>query len=115
LQARWPELALWPTELRTDGQRVRYAPAVPVPGRPGAPDLFIVLSREDGAAARAEPLDPVEALSLLLGEAFSARARISAGLMAGLVERFGRMTCRRLVYSALDDGVLAVEMLGREL
>jgi hypothetical protein len=115
LRPRWPELVRWPTELRTDGQKVRYAPVVPVPDRPRAPDLFIALSREDGAAARAEPLDPVEALSLLLGEAFSARARISAGLMAGLVDRFRHMACRRLVYDALDDGVLAVETLGREL
>ena len=115
LQALWPDLANWPTELRTDGQRVRYAPAVPGPGRPGTPDLFIALSREDGAAARAEPLDPVDALALLLGEAFSARARISSHLMAGLVERFRRTACRRLVYGALEDGVLAVETLRREL
>ena len=115
LQARWPELAQWPVELRTDGQKVRYAPAAPSPRRPRAPDLIILLSRQDGATARVLPVDPVEALSRVLGEAYSARGRISAELMARLVERFGRMTCRRLVYGALEEGVRAIETLHREL
>jgi len=115
LQAHWPELAHRPVELRTDGQKVRYAPIASFPRQRKAPDLFIALSREDGAPARVQSIDPVEALSLLLGEAFSARGRISAELMSRLVERFRHVTCRRLVYGALEDGVSAVEGLRREL
>jgi hypothetical protein len=115
LRDRWPELAHWPVELRTDGQKVRYAPVAPPLQRARAPGLFIALSRHVGAAARAEPIDPVEALSLLLGEAFSARGRISADLMARLVERFDKVSCRRLVYGALDQAVESIEALAREL
>jgi len=115
LQDRRPELAQWPVELRTDGQKVRYAPVAPAPRRAGVPDLFIALSRQAGASPRAEPIDPVEALSLLLGEAFSARGRISATLMARLVERFAKVSCRRLVYGALDEAVDGIEALAREL
>jgi hypothetical protein len=115
LEGRRPELAHWPVELRTDGQKVRYAPAARSQRPPRSPDLFIVLSREDGAAARALPLDPVDALSQVLGEAYSARGRISADLMARLAQGFSHMTCRRLVYGALEEGVRAVETLHREL
>lgn len=116
LQARLPALMQQPVELRSDGQTVRYAPLPPPPAvRPRAPDLFIALSRQDGAPARALPIDPVEALSQLLGEAFSARGRISGGLMARLSERFGGAACRRLVYGALDEAVDTMEALGRAL
>lgn len=115
LRARRPELAHWPVEMRADGQKVRYAPLVPPPQKPAVPGLFIALSRQAGSTAGAAPIDPVEALSLVLGEAFSARGRISAELMARLVERFRQMPCRRLVYDRLDEGVEAMETLCREL
>jgi hypothetical protein len=115
LQASTPELAQWPMELRSDGQKVRYAPVAAPRQKPRFPDLFIALARTDGAAARALPINPVEALSALLGEAFSARGRISAELMARLAERLQRASCRRLVYDALDEAVEAVEALGRAL
>jgi hypothetical protein len=115
LQALRPELAQWPIELRSDGQKVRYAPIAWPAQRPGAPNLFIALARKSGAPAHAEPIDPVDALSALLGESFSARGRISADLMARLAARFRKVTCRRLVYDALDAAVDAVEALGREL
>jgi hypothetical protein len=115
LQDKRPELAHWPVELRSDGQRVRYAPVARAAPRSRPLRLFIALSRQAGAAAQAATIDPVEALSLLLGEAFSARGRISAELMARLVERFRQTPCRRLVYDRLDDGVAAVEALCREL
>jgi hypothetical protein len=116
LQARRPELADWPVELRSDGQRVRYAPVAQAAQRAKPLSVFIALSRQDGAVvAHAAPIDAVEALSLLLGEAFSARGRISAELMARLVERFRQTPCCRLVYGPLDQGVEAVEALSREL
>lgn len=115
LQAFRPELAQWPTELRSDGQKVRYAPISRPRQSPRTPDLFIALARQDGASARALPSDPVEALSALLGEAFSARGRISADLMARLTERLQQACCRRLVYGALDGAIDTVEALAREL
>jgi hypothetical protein len=115
LRPSWPELTDWPVEFRSDGQKVRYAPATAAARRPKTPDLFVDLSRKEGEAAQVLLLDPVEALSLLLGEAFSARGRISADLMARLMERFRHMACRRLVYGSLEEGVRALETLRREL
>jgi hypothetical protein len=115
LQAFRPDLAQWPVERRSDGQKVRYAPIARPEQKPRTPDLFIVLARQDDPAARALPIDPVEALSVLLGEAFSARGRISADLMARLAERFEAVSCRRLVYGPLDAAVDAVEALRREV
>jgi hypothetical protein len=115
LQAFSPDVMHWPVELRSDGQQVRYAPAAPTKQRPRTPDLFIALAREEAACAGALPLDPLDALSALLGEAFSARGRISADLMARLAERFQNVACRRLVYSALPEAIETVEALAREL
>jgi len=115
LEACMPDLSNQPVELRSDGQSVRYAPIARPAQKPRTPALFLVLAREDGAPARALPLDPVEALTILLGEAFSARGRISADLMAGLAERFQTVACRRLVYSDLVDAVLAIEALAHAL
>jgi hypothetical protein len=116
LAALRPELMREPVELRSDGQTVRYAPLAPPPAlKPRTPDLFIALARQPGAAAQAQPMDPVEALSALLGEAFSARGRLSADLMVRLARRLGQAHCRRLIYSALPEAVDTIEALARAL
>jgi hypothetical protein len=115
LQAFTPDLMQWPIERRGDGQAVRYAPMAAPAQKPRTPDLFIALAREVAAPALAQPLGPVAALTTLLGEAFSARGRISADLMAKLAAGFQGVACRRLVYSALPEAALAVEATVRAL
>jgi hypothetical protein len=111
LQAYFPELETWPVETRTDGCQVRYAPTPAPAAGPVAPDLFVILSREAGTAARSEPLDPVDALSALLAEAYSAQRRLEGGQLAALAQRFQTVTCRRLRYGGLEAAVQEIERL----
>jgi hypothetical protein len=114
-EGAWPLLAQridslegWPVERRSDGQRVRYAPGARLQHR-GAPlDVFLCLQRQANGPARVEPLDPVEALSLLLGDAICAAGRLDGDDLARLVDRFDRVRCRRLVYADLDGAAARV-------
>jgi hypothetical protein len=111
----FPGLENWPVEQRMDRQRIRYAPVASPSQKPKAPDLVLVLARQDGCLAFADILDPVEALSAVLSDAFAAQGRLKAGLMARLAERLREADCRRLFYSDLDDAYLEIERLRQEL
>ena len=111
LQAWFPDIEAWPIENRADGCRVRYAPTSAQDAQPAAPDLFLILSREAGSVARSEPLDPVDALSALLSEGYSARHRLSVVQLEALADRFQTMVCRRLCYSDLDGAIQEIERL----
>ena len=106
----YAELEAWPIERRGDGKKVRYAPipaAAPTSREPG---YFIALARQEGRPAEMVELNPVEALSIMLGEAYAAEGRLAAEHLARLAERIRFMGCRRLYYSDLEG---AVREIGR--
>jgi hypothetical protein len=99
-----PSLGDLPIHLRGDGQQVRYLPAGRLPPyRDAAPSFALLLERRDGAPARLEALDPLNALTELLSSAYAAERRLAGDTLAALAGRFARIDCRRLVYSDLAD------------
>jgi hypothetical protein len=103
-----------PIERRADGQSVRYAPTVERQARARTLDLFVRLERRPEGPARAEPLDPVEALSLLLGDAINAAGRLEGAVLERVVDQFGQARCRHLVYADLDAAVACMWETVRE-
>jgi hypothetical protein len=109
----YPQLPQWPVEMRTDGQPVRYAPIAPAAPLFRTPNYFLALSREEGRPAQMAAFDPVEALSMILADAFAIEGRLTADQMTRLAERLRYMNCRRLYYSDLEDALREIEPLGR--
>lgn len=109
LGSRLPALFELPVHLRDDGQQVRYLPAggLAAPGS-AAPRWTVLLDRRSGATATLQPLDPLTALTELLGSAYAADHRLAGDTLAALAARFVEMDCRRLVYSDLDDAAAAI-------
>lgn len=115
LSSRLDDLETWPVHRRPDGQDVRYAPGI-VGRAPGRPlDLFLRLARRPGSTAKAPALDPLEALFILLSEAYAANRRLSADLMQRLAQRFPDVDCRWLIYGELDEAVSTIGKLVDDL
>jgi hypothetical protein len=97
---------------RADGQDVRYLPAQRLTAAAMAtPEWAVLLDRRDGADAQLQPVDPLSAMSELLGGAFTADHRLRGDTLAALARQFSQMQCRRLVYSQLADAVAVLEGL----
>jgi len=109
LAARWaPMLAAEPAHLRTDDQWTRY---LPMAGQSAPMRLrgVLLLQRSEGAAARLEPIDPVEALTTILDSAYASSHRIDGDALTALANRVSNAVCARLHYSDLDAAVGLVE------
>jgi len=112
LAARWaPSLAAEPAHLRTDDQWTRY---LPMKGQNAPVRLrgVLLLQRSEGAAARLEPIDPVEALTTILDSAYASSHRIDGDALSALALRVSNAVCARLHYSDLEA---AVELVGKRL
>jgi len=112
LRDRAPGLLDLPVHLRADGQEVRYLPASRLPSA-GATDprWLVLLDRREGAAAALHHIDPLSALTELLGSAYAADHRLTGATLTALGERFARMDCLRLVHSDLDAAAACLEAL----
>jgi len=109
-----PGLKDLPVHVRGDGQRVRYAPTAPF-AVADADRLgwVILLARRPAAAAVLEPVEPLAALTDLLGSAFAGDGRLQGAALQAFAAQIAAADCRRLVYSDLADGIAAIEGLVR--
>jgi hypothetical protein len=108
LEQMQPGLPASAAYLRGDGQAVRY---FDVAAKAGPVDVAVVLllaRREEGAAA-IEPVRPLEALTAILGSAYSARRALSASALSALVEVLDQARLGRLHYSRWADARQAVK------
>lgn len=112
LSHRIPGVLDLPVHQRADGQAVRYLPLDRLqPGVDLDPICWVLLDRQEGAVAALEPLDPVAALTHLIGEAYAADHRLHGETLERLAEVFSRIQCRRLIYADLDEAVKLLETI----
>lgn len=110
-----PELAASPIHMRLDDVPVRY------PGLARPPHIawldagwIVHLRRTAGARAELRPLDPVEALVRLMGEAYSVAGAATTEEMHALIALVERARCFDLIYSDLDTAIAALSVLCAE-
>jgi energy-coupling factor transporter ATP-binding protein EcfA2 len=104
-----------PVHQRADGVRLHYVlPARLDTDGPRPIDAALFLERKDGAAARAVPMAPLEALCILLESAWSERHFAQAPMIAALARDLSRAKLRRLVYDDLASAVAIVKNLADE-
>ena len=114
LENRCPEVARGPVHRRPDGRRVRYVtPAGVVRGRPLPIGWVVDLRRRADGAASLAPLDLVDAMRLLLGEAFTPKHRLTTEGFGALVGGLGEAACHTLTYAGLDDAVACLRAVCR--
>jgi len=91
---------------------VRYwRPAVLAPSGVGPLTGVILLARKAGAPARMEPMEPLQALSLVLDSGYAASRRLAGDTLAAFARTLERARCGRLIYENLPEAVAALEGL----
>jgi len=110
---RVPELQKLPVYLRSDGQEVRYLPVAASPREPIAVAAVLLLARQPDAQARVEPIEPLQAITEILGAAYSARGAIDGRTLESLVAAVNKARLGRLCYSGLDEAVGVVSEFTR--
>ncbi|RAK56549.1 PqqD family peptide modification chaperone [Phenylobacterium deserti] len=109
-----PMLADLPIDVRGDQQRVRYAPVSGFgAGEVEQLSWVILLARRPAASAMLEPVEPLFALTELLGSAFAGDGRLKGDVLERFAAQLNGARCLRLIYSDLADGVSALEGLTR--
>jgi hypothetical protein len=109
-----PEIADLPVYRRADGKDVRYLPTPLVRRRPRSIDFVLLLSRQRGAAAAFEPVEPLDAFSTLLESAFSAKGAIAAPALKTFASAIEGAASFRFVYSGLARAIGAIKDLTDE-
>jgi hypothetical protein len=100
-----PALETLPVHHRADGQDVRYATDV-ISAGPGRPlDIFIALDRRADGPAELQPMSRLDAMSLLLKDAFASAGRVSAADMQALAHTFAAVRAYTLRYADLFGAV----------
>lgn len=102
------DLPASPTYLRADGQSVRYLFA-PTRREPVEIAAILLLSRQDAAPARIEPLEPMAALTTILESAYSGRGALSPSSLRRLVGSVEGARLGRLRFADWRDGVRLVD------
>lgn len=99
--------------LRSDGQTVRYL-LLPASSheRVRAETILLVARGADGPP-RIEPVAPLEALTTILGSAYSARRAISTPALASLIQSIEKARIGRLCFSDWRDGRRLIDELSR--
>lgn len=116
LDAFLPDLNALPIYRREDGQITRYVlPSERDRSGPRPIRLFLELARRPGACAAFEPVQPLHALTLMIGSGYAERRSMSAQTLVGLASALGRARCGRLVYDDLGEAVALVKRLADEL
>jgi hypothetical protein len=84
---------------------VRYATDV-ISAGPGRPlDIFIALDRRADGPAELQPMSRLDAMSLLLKDAFASAGRVSAADMQALAHTFAAVRAYTLRYADLFGAV----------
>jgi energy-coupling factor transporter ATP-binding protein EcfA2 len=104
-----PDLRRHRIHDRPDGKRVRYLPPV----HPGRPDWMPVgwiirLCRQSEGPAALVRRGRIDALTDLLGEAYSKSGRTSAADIRMLLDLLARAPCHELHYTRLDEAASAL-------
>jgi hypothetical protein len=109
-----PDIRSLPVYRRADVKDVRYLKMPLAKRYPRDIDFVLLLSREDGAAPAFEPVEPLDAFSVLLESAFSAKGAITAPTLKTFASAIDSAASFRFVYSSLPDAIKAVEDLTSE-
>jgi hypothetical protein len=109
-----PNIASMPIYRRADAKDVRYLKMPLAERYPRNIDFVLLLSRRDGAAPAFEPVEPLDAFSVLLESAFSSRGAITALALKTFASAIESAASFRFVYSGLPDAIKAVEDLTSE-
>lgn len=106
----YPEMEALPAFRRVDGVRVRYPSPRNFARQAPCPAGWVVLvDRKEGAEARLDPLDPAEALRILLDGSFATGGELSVAGFEALAQLVGSAAAYRLTYSRLEDGMACLE------
>lgn len=111
LRALYPDLDHLPVHLRQDGQTVRYLPppASPTANEDGHAVAWLVFPRHaPGAPHRLRPLDPRDALTCLLTEAFHPARHLTLAGFHRLTSWICRVPAFELTFPTLEDAVAAI-------
>ena len=100
-----PGLESLPVHHRADGQAVRYAPEVVSAGPARPLDIFIALDRRADGPTVLEPMTRLDAMSLLLKDAFASAGRVSVDDMQALAQTFAAARAFTLRYADLSEAV----------
>jgi hypothetical protein len=107
-----PEIAGLPTDRRGDGQLVRYwLPPTLAERSPRPIGAVILLARQAGERAVLRPIEPLVALTAILGSAYAERWSLDGQALEALAATLEAARCRRLVYSDIAEAVAAIETL----
>jgi hypothetical protein len=109
-----PDIASLPIYRRPDAKDARYLKMPLAERHPRSIDFVLLLSRKAGAAPAFEPVEPLDAFSLLLESAFSSKGAIAAPALKTFASAIDSAASFRFVYSSLPDAVKAVEDLTSE-
>ena len=97
-----------PIHQRSDAKLVRYLPQVIATGRSRPINVFVVLDRRSTGEVSLEPLSRLEAMQILLKDAYAASGRLSAAQMTSLSNVFADLQAKRLRFSRLPEAVAAI-------
>jgi hypothetical protein len=106
-----PEITRLPVYRRGDGKDVRYLQLPVGDRRPRSVNIVLLLSRQENAEPAFQPIEPLEAFSVLLESAFSAKGAIAAPMLKTFAQAIESAASYRFVYSRLRDAIRAIKEL----
>lgn len=98
-----------PAYLRGDGQGVKYLLPPSVGRGPARLGAILLLARESSGPARIETVEPLEALTAILGSAYSARGAISPTTLTALIASIEGCRIGRLRFSQWADAQRVID------
>jgi energy-coupling factor transporter ATP-binding protein EcfA2 len=115
----WPLVETFRSDLRTnpihrrlDGRRIRYVkPRRYAPAKSHPVKAIVFLVRRGSGDPALEPLEPIKAISNLIGGAFAADHQMTVPRLKALVGCVTQAGLYRLSYSRLDEAVALLERM----
>jgi hypothetical protein len=107
-----PDVGTHPIHQRLDGRRVRYVPPIRfAPARSHPVKAIVFLSRRGSGAPALKELEPLTAISSLIGTAYSPDHRMTAIRWKALVGCVSQARVFELSYARLDKAVNLLERI----
>jgi hypothetical protein len=104
-----PGLGSLPIYRRSDGQDVRYLPVTSANQEDLPISSVLLLARESKVDAHIDALEPLDALTAILGSAYAPSGALQAGQLETLVSALNTARTGRLTYDSLEAALEAVK------
>ena len=109
LEKAAPVLASLPIYRRSDGQEVRYLPVASANQHDLPISTVLLLARQAEGDAHVDPLGPLDALTAILGSAYSPLGALQPDCLDALVNTLNTARTGRLTYASPEGAVDAVK------